>query len=75
MPTLIQKQLEHKNQPLKEFKVTVYPKPKTYTIHSPDRGRVAALAEYEYQMGNHTDAEFYRHDITDIDEVNSWPVN
>lgn len=66
----LQKQLE--DLPLKEFKVTVYPKPATFTVLAQTKFHALGMAEMDYASGDVSRHGFWRHDVTDLEEVAGW---
>lgn len=66
-------------KPLKEFKVTIWPRPRTYMVMAENEWQAAGVADQNY-VGEHAILEnvSYRHDVEEVlpesnHEVSSLP--
>lgn len=59
--------------PLKEYKVTLYSRPKTFTVWAQTAAQAEGIAKQNYEGAHPSSLSFYRSDVIDLDEVNSWP--
>lgn len=59
--------------PIKDFKVTLYPKPKTYIVTARTHVEAIKIGVHNWQSDLHLDQEFFREDVTDLTEQASWP--